>query len=118
MTSLAYLDEDAQAKFGQPFAECPAADQRELIQAVQDAGSRDWHGLNAAHVWSLWTRYACTAFYAHPQAWAEIGFPGPAYPRGYKNAGVDTREPFEVRDAAPSDDPVRGAPDGQCAGPE
>jgi hypothetical protein len=59
------------------------------------------------HVWSLWTRYACTAFYAHPFAWAEIGFPGPAYPRGYKNAGAGQLEPFEVRDARPGEDPVR-----------
>ena len=35
-----------------------------------------------------------------------IGFPGPAYPRGYKNAGVDAREPYEVADAYPADDPV------------
>jgi hypothetical protein len=58
-------------------------------------------------VWSLWTRYACTAFYSHPSAWEEIGFPGPAYPRGYKNAGVDSLEPYEVRDARPGIDPVR-----------
>ncbi len=38
----------------------------------------------------------------------EIGFPGPAYPRGYKNPGIDAREPFEVRDVKPSEDPVRG----------
>ena len=74
---------------------------------VQDLGGKDWHGLNAAHVWSLWTRYACTAFYAHPSAWNEIGFPGPAYPRGYKHAGVDAREPFEVADAHPVSDPAR-----------
>jgi len=54
------------------------------------------------------TRYACTAFYAHPSAWAEIGFPGPAYPRGYKNAGVGKLEPFEVGGAQPAEDPVRG----------
>ena len=50
----------------------------------------------AKHVWSLWTRYACAAFYSHPWAWNEIGFGGPAYPRGYKNIGVDEREPWEV----------------------
>lgn len=58
-------------------------------------------------MWSLWTRYACTALYAHPHAWGEIGFPGPAYPRGYKNAGVGKLEPFEVRDTRPSGDPIR-----------
>jgi len=74
---------------------------------VQDLGSGAWHVLTASHVWSLWTRYACTAFYSHPLAWNEIGFPGPAYPRGYKNPGVDALEPFEVRDALPGLDPVR-----------
>ena len=105
--TLRYLDEDATAKFSRRFAECADGDQRTLIQAVQDAGSGDWHGLNAGHVWSLWTRYACTAFYSHPKVWDEIGFSGPAYPRGYKNIGVDRREPFEVRDRHPADDPVR-----------
>jgi len=108
--SLAGLDADARGKFDRGLAECTSAEQQAVIQAVQDLGSGDWHGLNAGHVWSLWTRYACTAFYAHPQAWNEIGFPGPAYPRGYKNAGLDAREPFEVADAQPGQDPLRSAP--------
>jgi hypothetical protein len=106
--TLGYLDDDAQAKFGRGFARCDGAEQEVIIQAVQDLGSGDWHGLPASRVWSLWTRYACTAFYSHPSAWDEIGFPGPAYPRGYKNAGVGKLEPFEVADADPADDPVRG----------
>ena len=106
--SLAALDTDAHTRFGEAFASCPTDHKNTLIQAVQDLGPGDWHGLHAAQVWSLWTRYACTAFYAHPSAWNEIGFPGPAYPRGYKNPGLDRREPFEVRDTRPSEDPARG----------
>jgi hypothetical protein len=109
--SLRFLDEDSQTACDQPFAQASVNDQRTLIQAVQDLGAKDWHGLGAAHVWSLWTRYACTAFYAHPSAWNEIGFPGPAYPRGYKNPGVGKREPFEVADARPADDPVHRNPE-------
>ncbi len=105
--SLSYLDDDAHEQFGSGFAACAPKAQTALIQAVQDLGSGAWHGLTASHVWSLWTRYACTAFYSHPLAWNEIGFPGPAYPRGYKNPGVDALEPFEVRDALPGLDPVR-----------
>ena len=81
--SLHYLDAAAHAKFSWGFAKCEAADQDALIHAVQDPGSGEWHGRNAAHVWSLRTRYACTAFCAHPSAWTGIGFPGNAYPRGY-----------------------------------
>jgi hypothetical protein len=68
--SLRYLDEDAVDQFGRPFARCRPPDQRALIQFVQDSGSKDWHGLDAAHVWGLWTRYASTAFYSHPKAWS------------------------------------------------
>jgi hypothetical protein len=102
--TLGYLDKDAQARCGTGFAAAPERDQAAIIQAVQD--SREWHGMNAPRVWSLWTRYACTALYAHPYAWSEMGFPGPAYPRGYKNAGVGTLEPFEVGDTRPAEDPV------------
>jgi hypothetical protein len=109
--TLGYRDADARDKYGCGFAEAGSADQHAILQAVQDLASGQWHGLRAAHVWSLWTRYACTAFYAHPMAWNEIGFPGPAYPRGYKNAGVGKREPFEVADARPRADPARGASD-------
>jgi hypothetical protein len=103
--TLSYLDADAAERCGTTFAQAPEAGQAALLKAVQDG--KTWHGLPAEHVWSLWTRYACTAFYSHPAAWEEIGFPGPAYPRGYKNAGVDKLEPFEVRDARPGIDPVR-----------
>jgi hypothetical protein len=106
--TLAALDSDAQDRYGTGFAACTHEQQKTLIQAVQDLGADTWHGLPAQQVWSLWTRYACTAFYSHPSAWNEIGFPGPAYPRGYKNTGVDAREPFEVRDAKPAADPLRG----------
>jgi len=102
--TLGYLDADAQARCGTSFAEAKERDQAAMIQAVQD--SREWHGMPAPRVWSLWTRYACTAFYSHPYAWSEMGFPGPAYPRGYKNAGVGKLEPFEVRDTRPAEDPV------------
>jgi hypothetical protein len=104
-TSLAHLDDDARTAYAAGFGELTTSQQAQLISAVQelsDAG-KAWHGWSAKHVWSLWTRYACTAFYSHPWAWSEIGFGGPAYPRGYLNAGVDAREKWEVADATNSD---------------
>ena len=108
--SLAWLDDDAQQRFRRSFAHCVGDEQRELIQAVQDlaTGGGTWHGYLASRVWSLWTRYACTAFYSHPYAWNEIGFDGPAYPRGYLTLGVNKREKWEVGDA--------GEPDGSDTG--
>jgi hypothetical protein len=94
--TLAALDEDARDRFGERFALLAGDRQRQLVQAVQDAD--EWHGWSADHIWSLWTRYACSAFYAHPWAWNEIGFGGPAYPRGYQALGIGKLEHWEVAD--------------------
>jgi hypothetical protein len=103
--SLAALDADAVARHGRSFGALEWGQQAELIQAIQDLKDNLWHGMPAAQLWSLWTRYTCTAFYSHPAAWQEMGFAGPAYPRGDKNIGVDRRESFEVRDHHPGVDP-------------
>lgn len=106
--TLAALDHDAYSSDGCTFARLDPVKQAALLQGVCDLQQELWHGLPAARVWSLWTRYACTAFYSHPLAWDEIGFGGPAFPRGYKNLGVDRLEPFEVRDVRPHEDPTHG----------
>jgi hypothetical protein len=106
--SLRALDQEATDRFGQGFPELDWARQAERVAAVQHASGALWHGMPAARVWSLWTRYAASAFYAHPWAWNEIGFGGPAYPRGYKNLGLDRREPWEVPDAHPDRQPAAG----------
>lgn len=102
--SLAALDTSAVEGHGNPFGTLPRDDQVALLETVRT--SDRWQGMPAAHVWDLWLRYACTAFYAHPWSWNEIGFGGPAYPRGYKNLGVNRREPWEVADADGTD-PLR-----------
>ena len=106
--SLAALDDDARSREDRAFALLEQDQQARLLQDICDLDRELWHGLPADRVWSLWTRYACTAFYSHPLAWDEIGFAGPAYPRGYKNLGVDRLEPFEVRDTRPDADPTHG----------
>ena len=98
--TLAGLDSDAQKRHGAGYAELTVQRQARLLQDVQDLAERGehWRDWPASHVWSLWTRYACTAFYSHPWAWNEMGFSGPAYPRGYLNPGINAREGFEVPD--------------------
>lgn len=102
--TLRGLDDDARKRSRSGFADLSWEEQAAVVGAVQD-GPATWHGLPAVHVWSLWTRYACTAFYSHPWAWSEIGFGGPAYPRGYGNLGMDRREHWEVRDVSPGTAP-------------
>ena len=56
--------------------------------------------------WSVLMRSVLQVFYSHPWAWNEIGFGGPAYPRGYTRLGEGMREEWEGREAF-EQDPVR-----------
>jgi hypothetical protein len=95
--SLRALDADACAAHGRRFPFLAPQPQKELLESVRTRKG-DWHGMPAARVFGLWLRYATTAFYSHPWAWNEIGFAGPAYPRGFKTLAIDRLEPFERRE--------------------
>ena len=47
------------------------------------------------------------AYYAHPTAWNEIGWGGPASPRGYVRMGYNERDPWEAAEVKGAMDPAR-----------
>ena len=82
------------------------ADARERVLDAFASGKLEggvWAELNIARAWSVATRDALAAFYAHPWAWNEIGFGGPAYPRGYARLGVGVSEAWEGEEAIDPD---------------
>jgi hypothetical protein len=65
-------------------------------------GELDWDDIDPSKAWGVVMRHALAAFYSHPWAWNEIGFGGPAYPRGYMRMGVGDhrgRDPHEGEEA-------------------
>jgi hypothetical protein len=50
---------------------------------------------------NLLLREISGVYYAHPQAWSEMGFGGPASPRGYVRMGLNEHDPWEAREAKP-----------------
>jgi len=106
---LTGLDEAAGA-YGQDRFSLLDAAAREAVIGELAAGrlaGGAWDAVNVGRAWAVCMRMILAAFYSHPWAWNEIGFGGPAYPRGYMRLGpVSTREPFE-RPGATAEDPVR-----------
>lgn len=104
------LDEIASERYG--AASFAAADPgtRDGIVGLLARGQLSggtWEKLNVARAWSVCMRMMLSAFYSHPWAWNEIGFGGPAYPRGFMRTGtLGTREPFE-KTGATSEDAAR-----------
>lgn len=108
------LDEAAKQRYGRAsFADAEVPSQLALVEQFSRGGlyGGAWSRLNESRAWSVCMRMALTAFYSHPWAWNEIGFGGPAYPRGYMRLGgpsgpASVREPSESRGATDKD-PVR-----------
>jgi hypothetical protein len=101
------LDAAARQHGSDQFATAPWTVQCNVIEAFSQGSLHGevWDELSPKKAWSVVTRAILSAFYSHPWAWNEIGFGGPAYPRGYARFGVGQREEWEG--AAASDiDPV------------
>ncbi|MGH9416781.1 MAG: gluconate 2-dehydrogenase subunit 3 family protein [Terriglobales bacterium] len=62
------------------------------------AGEHVWHQMSVIRYWKFLLDDVVTAYYQHPWAWNEIGFGGPAYPRGYMRLERGEPEPWEVRE--------------------
>jgi len=98
--ALAGFEAEAQRRFGSSFAGLEGERQDAVIAAVQ-AGEADeaaWQGLTPARFFvDHILKTVAGLAYAQPAAWSEIGFGGPASPRGYVRLGIGERDPWEAK---------------------
>ena len=96
--ALRGIDAEARLRFSQSFQALGAGEQDEVLRRIEagDVAEREWGGMDPRRFFrhELLT-VAVSVYYAHPAAWNEIGFGGPASPRGYVRLGFDERDPWE-----------------------
>jgi hypothetical protein len=100
--ALAAIDEEARLRFGAAFHELTAGRQDTLLGLVQhgDARSPLWAKVPPRQFFKArLLRDVVESYYAHPTSWNEIGFGGPASPRGYVRMGFDRRDPWEAEES-------------------
>jgi hypothetical protein len=69
-----------------------------IEQGKPEAAPHIWKTMSVKRFWQLIMADAIDAYYAHPWAWDEIGFGGPAYPRAYTRLERGEPEPWEVEE--------------------
>jgi hypothetical protein len=106
------LDAEARANHGAAFRDLDVAEQDQML-ALMKAGElhhEAWRGMPPKTFFKqrLLTDIVM-AYWSHPVAWNEIGWGGPAGPRGYVRMGYDKRDPWEAVEAGVdgSDDVAR-----------
>jgi hypothetical protein len=99
---LKAIEEIAQHLHHRSFTELGPREQDEVLQTIHHgkppAGGEIWKHLPVHRFWLLLVKDCVEAYYAHPWAWDEIGYGGPAYPRGYMRLENGEPEPWEVRE--------------------
>ncbi len=96
------FEQMAQDVYGKHFCDLPTLEQEKLVLSLHDgepAGAKKlWKQMNVERFWTMLVSDCCSVYYAHPYAWDEVGFGGPAYPRGYMRLEEGEPEPWEVNE--------------------
>jgi hypothetical protein len=103
---LLALDAEARAAHGATFRELDGVSQDVLLKRMQDGQLHDdaWGSIPPKTFFSQrMARDIVLAYYSHPAAWNEIGWGGPASPRGYVRTGYDERDPWEAAEVKNGD---------------
>lgn len=99
---LQAIDAIARHLHATPFITLGPTEQDEVLLTIHDgkppAGEGIWRRMSVKYYWAMLIQDAVEVYYAHPFAWDEIGFGGPAYPRGYMRLERGEPEPWEVRE--------------------
>lgn len=103
---LRAIDTEAEASFGARFHKLPDQEKDLLLARMQKGELRGaaWAGMASDSFFKMrLARDIVFAYYAHPVAWSEIGWGGPASPRGYVRMDYDERDPWEAAEVKDGD---------------
>jgi hypothetical protein len=99
---LRAIETISQHLYGRSFIGVTAREQDELLKSLHDsspaAAGEIWARLPVHRFWMMLVQDCVEAYYSHPWAWDEIGFGGPAYPRGYMRLEHGSPEPWETNE--------------------
>jgi hypothetical protein len=100
------LETESEAAYGGLFRSLAEALQDSLLLRMESGklNSPAWGSVHPKDLFKKrMARDIVLAYYAHPTAWSEIGWGGPASPRGYVRLDFDDRDPWEAAEAVGDD---------------
>jgi hypothetical protein len=106
---LRAIDAEARTLHGAAFHALDATRQDAVLRLVEagDAHHQAWDGMPAATFFKQRLLPDIVhAYWSYPTAWSEIGWGGPASPRGYVRMGYDRRDPWEAVEAHDGNDAI------------
>ena len=98
---LASIDAESHRRCALPFVALTPSAADAVLRAIaaNDVAAALWPTVPAQRFFiDILLKTAAAIYYSHPDAWSEIGFGGPASPRGYVRLGFDERDSWEGKE--------------------
>ena len=96
---LQALDTLSQKLHNQNFLEAGTKEQFEMLSSLQleqAASIPEWSAIPQKDFFDKLLLLTVSAYYSHPTIWSEMGYGGPAHPRGYYRLELGIRDPWEA----------------------
>jgi hypothetical protein len=97
---LSVLNEASMAQSLKPYFELDEDKQQQILHEIsveRALPANLWLRLNQQAFFKKLLNLTIEAYYSHPTVWSEIGYGGPAYPRGYVRAQLGQLDPWEAK---------------------
>lgn len=97
---LSTLGDSCQQLYTEHFFHLERERQMQIMQSVSDEDGLpydNWKHVPQKAFFQKLLTLTLEAYYSHPRVWSEIGYGGPAYPRGYVRMHPGQLDPWEAK---------------------
>lgn len=104
-SGLSAIATTARDSYGGSFHQLSIVQRQTLLGQVERGelpGTGVWYGLPQKELFKKLLILAVEAYYSYPTVWSEIGYAGPAYPRGYVRSELGLADPWEPKQGSSS----------------
>lgn len=94
------VEAESSTTYGTSFVALKAEEQQSLLQGIADGNVRSgqaWSSAAPVDFFKQLLNDTVGAYYSHPLVWSDIGYGGPAYPRGYVRVEKGLTDPWEAK---------------------
>ncbi|MCK8817135.1 gluconate 2-dehydrogenase subunit 3 family protein [Natroniella sulfidigena] len=97
---LKAIDKLAQKLYGNDFLSIDVKEQFDILASLQvgkAASIPEWSTIPQKDLFDKLLVLTVAPYYSHPTIWSEIGYGGPAHPRGYYRIELGLADPWEAQ---------------------
>ncbi|KIL38815.1 hypothetical protein SD70_23805 [Gordoniibacillus kamchatkensis] len=99
-SGLKAMEQAALSAHGRNFFHLDEETRRKLLTELSQADAEPssvWNGVPQKELFGKVLALTVESYYSHPTVWSEIGYGGPAYPRGYVRTNIGQLDPWEAK---------------------